>query len=851
MANNQKNVQPTVVTTTTSVVNRRGRRRRRRANRPSQANTTTVRKVTTTRQPARARRRRRNRPGNPNQQAPPILRQRVTATLGTIGSNQGDAIELEMAALLNPALTKETTGSNQFGPLQMWAANYNMWRANNILIKFIPLVGGSAVSGTAIRCSLNLSATPGSPSWSALGARRHKDTNPGKPMTMRIPGSALAGPKEGWFLCSTKNDPQMCIGGSIEVHTLGKTMSTYQAKPFEGPLFLVEMTAEWWFKNYNPEPGMMNLVKTEIQEKPQTVKINATPGEPITISVPKDSQMARATGSAGIEADATPSEIIWSVFDTTMDVVTGILPPPYEWLFRAGWWFVKRVANKKKAADSVAGEPDAGEITFQVFQSLSDAKNDVPCLATGEARSENAVTTGWHLTQVTPGNVGAPQATLLVPELITQHQTQLQVTSIPNLGRSAFYGHIHTTVPPFCIAVQEALGDKKVYTYTAWELDYPAFTQNGQPVDPAQLQSQPYPILAKKNSSFTQIGRVYAANYARIGTSKPIFHWTTVLWRADVTTDVQMQGNTDRTDRFVFIQPTQSPQTSNFPTTVYDVAVSPAQSFSGGHSQTRSIVQGKWYLSAFVACQIADNKASELSTMGCPSYLSLGFPNFETSRYDLPREAFDIGAAMQTTRPLLLKPPVPTTTVLTASEVAQLRQLLAPRDNYPPSEYDLEMPPLEGEEEGEQGAPGGYSSLEGVKQQRVRGPQCIPVFETKERTPTPYPEEEEEDEDESDLDDDDYAEAPSAIRNLLTPKAKTLLNDLQRMGLEPWTKLLEQLKAHTHTQHWIFGMQHITMLWLMAFPHPLREIAHGVLLQITFLNLICSVFSCFFFSDVD
>lgn len=112
MANNQKNVQPTVVTTTTSVVNRRGRRRRRRANRTSQNNTTTVRKVTTTRQPARLRRRRRNRPGNSNQQAPPILRQRVTATLGTIGSNQGDAIELEMAALLNPALTKETTGSN-------------------------------------------------------------------------------------------------------------------------------------------------------------------------------------------------------------------------------------------------------------------------------------------------------------------------------------------------------------------------------------------------------------------------------------------------------------------------------------------------------------------------------------------------------------------------------------------------------------------------------------------------------------------------------------------------------------------------------------------------------------------
>lgn len=786
MANNQKNVQPTVVTTTTSVVNRRGRRRRRRANRPSQANTTTVRKVTTTRQPARARRRRRNRPGNPNQSAPPILRQKVTATLGTVGSNQGDAIELEMAALLNPALTKETTGSNQFGPLQMWAANYNMWKVENILIKFVPLVGSSAVSGTAIRCSLNLAATPGSASWSALGARRHKDTNPGKPMTMRIPGSALAGPKEGWFLCSTKHDPQMCIGGSIEVHTLGKTMSTYQAKQFEGPLFLVEMTAIWCFKNYNPEPGMMNLVKTDIKEAPQTVKINAKAGEPITISVPQTSQLARVTGVTGVAADATPSEIIWSVFDTTMDAVTGFLPPPFEWLFRAGWWFIKRVANKKLPANHVDGEPDAGEVTFQVFQSLSDAKNDVPCLATGDARSENANTTGWFITQVTPGNVGAPQATLLNTRMYNPTTDPIEITSIPNLGRAALNGHIHTTVPPFCIAAQEALGTKKVYSYVTWALDNPTFTQNGQPVDPSQLQSHSYPILAKRNQTFSTIGRVYAAGYAKIGTSTPAYHWTTVLWKAETTVSVALQGGSNPTDRFVFIQPTQSQQTNRFPTTVYNVQLTDLQSFGGGHAQTADIVKGNWYLSTFVACQTTSTITPEFTNYGVPFYLSKNNPNTSTGNYDITSDVFDVGAAMQTTRPMILQPPVPTTTGLTASEVAQLRQLLAPRDNYPPSEYDnLDMPPLEGEEEEEQGATGGYAPLEGARDQKVRWPECIPTFKPEDTTPLLEDTEEEDDEDyESDLDDDDYAEIPSLLKNLFTPEAKSLCEDLKRKGLD-------------------------------------------------------------------
>nr|UZH25314.1 ORF2 [Mamastrovirus 3] len=487
MANNQKNVQPKVVTTTTTTTRRRGGRRRRRTPRTSQAGTTTVRKVTTTRQPGRPRRGRRNRYGAPGKSAPNGIRQRITATLGTVGSNQGNSIELETSVLLNPALMKETTGSNQHGPLQIYASTYSLWKIESILLKLTPLVGPSAVSGTAIRASYNPSGQPGSSSWSALGARKHKDTNPGKALYFYLNGSDFRGPKDGWYFCNTKNDPQMCTAGSIEIHTLGQTVSTYQDKQFVGPLFLAEMTCTWSFKGYNPQPGMLNLVKAELKEQPQQVKIHSRPGEPIVISVPNDSLFARTVGGVdlGVDASATPSDIIWMVADTTMDAITGVFPQPFSWLFRAGWWFLKRIANRKKNGDTEEGVPDAGELTFQVFQSMTDAMNNTPCIATSAADTMNANVTGWNITQVTPGNVGQPTATAMIPRVIgldisrpfylARTRVATGESVLTGLNFNEKYG-----IPLNGFAVEDVKTKKKAHSYYSYELIEPYFYQDAQ-----------------------------------------------------------------------------------------------------------------------------------------------------------------------------------------------------------------------------------------------------------------------------------------------------------------------------------------------------------------------------------
>lgn len=700
MANNQKNVQPKVVTTTTTTTSRARRRRRRRTPRAATSNKTTVRRVAVFGQSRRPPRRRSARPGGPFQPSGSMFEQKITATLGTVGANQGDKIELEMSALINPALMRESTGSNAYGPIQMYAANYNLWSIKYMTLKLNPLVGGSAVSGTAVRASLNLSGSPGSPNWSALGARFHKDTNPGRPLVMRIPGKKLLGPKEGWFLCNTKNDPQLCMGGSIEIHTYGKTMSTYKSEAYTGPLFLAELEAVWRFKNYNPEPGMLNLVKMDIKEDPQEVKIHSNPGEPITMSIPAQSSMSRAILQTDIAADATPSEIVWQICDAAIDAATPVFPPPFSWLFKAGWWFIKRIANKNQNATNVQGQPNPGELTFQVFQNISDAQNNVPCISTGAtSTTTNATINQLQLTQITPGNTGVQQETLAgLRRTIMPTTDPIQVFSPSLFGQGAFYGHVHdTNVPLACLASQALTPQKqKVYSYSVRNLLDPVFVQNGSIVDPTTFDLPTYPIFSKEGNTYTPIGQVYAANYTAIGSNTRV-HWTTVLWKATKTTRLKLQSNNNASDQFLFFSPRQSQTGSQLPTTTYTLQVTNQISLQ----QTfEDIQEGDWYISAFTAF----NGRLEFTNYGIPYYLSQTRVDPSQGQFDPTREAYNVGAMLNTATPLLLNLNVPTSGTLSVHELSQLRQLLAGAVISSPP--DPEMPPLE--EEGSVSSPLGH-----------------------------------------------------------------------------------------------------------------------------------------------
>nr|QNR87358.1 ORF2 [Mamastrovirus 3] len=818
MANNQKNVQPKVVTTTTTTTSRRRGRRRRRTPRTATSSKTTVRKVAVLGQPRRASRRRSARPGGPFQPSSSTFMQKITATLGTVGANQGDKIELEMSALINPALMRESTGSNAYGPIQMYAANYNLWRTRYMTLKLNPLVGGSAVSGTAVRASLNLSGSPGSPNWSALGARFHKDTTPGRPLVLRIPGKKLLGPKEGWFLCNTKNDPQLCMGGSIEIHTYGKTMSTYKSEAYNGPLFLAELEAVWEFKNYNPEPGMLNLVKKDIREDPQQVKIHSNPGEPIVMSIPSESSTLRAILQADGAADATASEIIWQICDAAIDAASPVFPPPFSWLFKCGWWFIKRIANKNQNANNVQGQPNSGELTFQVFQSISDAQNGVPCISTG-ATSTTTITNinQLQLTQITPGNAGMQQESLAgLRRTIEPTLDPITIISSSLLGQAPLYGSLHQTEPLNAITMQGLGGwAQKIHTFSIHELNKPVFLQGDNEIDPLALQVNPYPIYKKTSSTYDEIGKVYAAAYAQTG-RQPL-HWTTCLWRAGTTTTFNIQG-TNSLNQFIFVRPKVESNPVGLPNFTHVVQATTAKNTA--QTQIR-IQEGSWYLSVFASW--AGAKKYDIYGVEYWAGTQTVNPNQEYE-VDANFESYKVGIILGTAQPLELQLPVQQTS-LTTMEILALREFVSGMSNQtpqfpsssPPSEYD-NMPPLEGEEEGEQGATG-YTPPDESNQYKVRG--YVPAMEDdllrdtknwvefghRKRPPTPFSpieEEEEEDEEDSDLDDDDYAEPPAVIKNLLTPEAKDLYGDLRRKGLshEQATKAAQAAFPHLALEAW-------------------------------------------------
>nr|BAX00197.1 ORF2 [Porcine astrovirus 2] len=316
-----------------------------------------------------------------------VVIQKIVTTLGTVGSNGSGSIETELAILLNPCTMKDTTGSNTYGPVQIYASTYSLFSIRSLKLHLKPLVGGSAVSGTVVRTSWNPTSTPSQMSWSALGARKHSDTTPGREGKFTLTAKDLKGPKDGWYKTNTKGEPMLCFAGSLEIHTFGETRSTYQNGQFTGGLFLAELEVVWAFKDYAQQPGLVNLLKGDS-------------GAGTTVSTDKDGKLILETPSTSTLARAaqttTASGIIWMVTDAIVTSAASVFPPPFSWLIKGGWWFLKRIGNAPVRS---------GRERFVVYASINDARADVPCLSS-QANASPIDIGKLHFQQITPGNTG-------------------------------------------------------------------------------------------------------------------------------------------------------------------------------------------------------------------------------------------------------------------------------------------------------------------------------------------------------------------------------------------------------------------------------------------------------------
>ncbi|AEM05826.1 ORF2 [Mouse astrovirus M-52/USA/2008] len=321
---------------------------------------------------------------------------KVTSTLGTIGPNETDGPVLQLSSFLHPSLVKGKDDGTAFGPLQAAAAQFGMWRLSNLEIRFTPLVGGSAAAGTVTRASLNLSQTPSNTGWGGLGARKHHDLSIGRGSNWKLNREDLNGPRNGGWWCTDTNVEGNQSGGPLlEVHSLGTTTSTYKDAGYTGNLFIVELFGRWEFTNYNANPALGDLSKT-------TEKVNAKIiSDPegvvqMQIQTPAGSKMRSIFADPTVKAEARGvGEIIYQLVNTTADLVANAAPPPWNWLVRGGWFFLKKIASSSNGID-----------TFNVYPSLADAQNNKPAISTQKNHNAELQEQELTVTQFNAPNLG-------------------------------------------------------------------------------------------------------------------------------------------------------------------------------------------------------------------------------------------------------------------------------------------------------------------------------------------------------------------------------------------------------------------------------------------------------------
>uniref|UniRef100_A0AAU7E1C4 Capsid protein n=1 Tax=Miniopterus bat astrovirus TaxID=3141885 RepID=A0AAU7E1C4_9VIRU len=331
---------------------------------------------------------------------------RVSATLGHISGNVEHGPELKMSTFLHPSLVKGPDDGTEFGPLQAAAAQYGLWRCSVARVVMTPLVGPSAVSGTVERLSLNLTQTPSSTNWGGLGARKHMDAQAGTRHSIKFGRRDLAGPRDGgWWLTDTNAEGAQSAGPLIEIHGLGQTMSAYQNTPWTKELYIVELDGVWEFANYTANPSLGQLDRVE--ETANASLSTSSSGEiemtlsdaPALLRFMDDQTAERATATT----PQKPGEVIFQVVDTAASLASQLAPPPFGWLIKGGWWFLKKIVG-------AAGE-NSGSAKFLVYPSLADAQNNRPAISTQHSLARTSPVRGsFQVTQINAPNMGGVTA---------------------------------------------------------------------------------------------------------------------------------------------------------------------------------------------------------------------------------------------------------------------------------------------------------------------------------------------------------------------------------------------------------------------------------------------------------
>nr|AJE25858.1 capsid precursor [Bovine astrovirus] len=460
-------------------------------------------------------------------QGQPPIYQKITTTLGTVGANTSGGVENELTVILNPAVMKEQTGSVNFGPLNVLASQYALWKLKHLRLRLKHLVGNNAATGTVVRVSFNPTTSAAQASWSSLGARKHVDVTIGKNGTFELTEADLKGPKAGWFMTNTGADALASCGGTLQIHSFGTTKNPYRNENYVGGLFLAEVTTEWYFKDYLQQPGLINMEKSTIS---QHASIIVNPADKkIMMKVPQSARLGLSGGGS------SASDVIWAITDTIITAGASALPAPFSWLFMGGWWLVKRAANAPVGANG-------SDVYFDVFTSLTDAQNGKFIYASGPTNSDVDIQSVEYQ-QITPGNTGVQATNIFAQDESSSRRYCVTAVRAIYTDAGEFTPALpiwrqQRTVPNPHQGIGVGVSAERIHTWDLYQVEVDR-------VAPTSGQEVYYSVSNSSAITSTPIGHVAAASHVQIqvtGTSSTTVDLTNVLFYCNHTMQATFSG---------------------------------------------------------------------------------------------------------------------------------------------------------------------------------------------------------------------------------------------------------------------------------------------------------------------
>nr|WPR17462.1 MAG: capsid protein [Avian astrovirus 4] len=358
----------------------------------------------------------------------------TTVTIGVVRGITENGLKKQFRTWLSPLLMKPSDSHMGATPLSIRASQYNLWKIQQAEVILKPLVGRSVVGGSVLLMDLDQEASSAKPDTiDSIKARPYKEVQIGSLCRWRLPRRQLEGPRQGWWLVDTNEQPSLSLGPAVNFSVYLKTVNMLSIKgkldgngtetsDFTAPLALIELRMRYAFANYNPKPALSQLVRRELHHGTNDeAKIkNGEDGE-VILQVTTNSmwydimhEVEYVDTKAGTSGVSKKGSTFWTIGSDVVDTVAPALGP-WGWLLKGGWWVVRQIFDTAKAAQGTK------TVNYAIYASIEDAARDIPIRTPVNMASTAGGTAGeitlpagrYQIQQITSDNLESPVATTI------------------------------------------------------------------------------------------------------------------------------------------------------------------------------------------------------------------------------------------------------------------------------------------------------------------------------------------------------------------------------------------------------------------------------------------------------